>query len=135
MLCIKNMTRSNFFFLIKVTHGMCYRGLKRFERRFEDTSAISPRKEYNRSLSSDNWRDKTEREEDDEGDWRRAGPRDKWGGFTCPVLQNDIKCWCFVHVNCLSGGVRVPEISGSSPEASEVGLVTLFPLEELHCHF
>lgn len=39
----------------------------------------SPRKEFSRSMSSDNWRDMKKEEEDDSGDWRRAGPKDRWG--------------------------------------------------------
>ena len=47
-----------------------------------DEGPTSPRKDFSRSMSSDNWREaraKAAEEEDDGGDWRRAGPRDKWG--------------------------------------------------------
>ncbi|KAK6175421.1 hypothetical protein SNE40_013888 [Patella caerulea] len=41
---------------------------------FDENTGV--RREYNRSLSNDNWREKTS--EDDDGNWRRAGTRDKW---------------------------------------------------------
>ena len=73
----------------------------RFERgsfsgRSFDEGPPSPRREYSRSMSSDNWRE-AKREaggsagggggggggatEEEEGDWRRAGPKDRWSRF------------------------------------------------------
>ena len=58
-----------------------FRGNKRsFHNRYEDPSATSmtQRPEFNRSLSSDNWRGRDDPAEQDESDWRRAG-NTKWG--------------------------------------------------------
>ena len=51
-----------------------------------DEPITSPRREFSRSMSSENWReakrttssDNREEQDDDEGDWRRAGPRERW---------------------------------------------------------
>ena len=51
-----------------------------------DEPITSPRREFSRSMSSENWREakrsggsETREEQDDgEGDWRRAGPRERW---------------------------------------------------------
>ena len=56
---------------------------KRFERGFPprpgfDDGPTSPRRELSRSMSSENWRD-TKKDDDDDGDWRRAGPKERWG--------------------------------------------------------
>lgn len=77
--------------LYKSSFTMSYREKGRFERgasgfgarssAFEE-GPTSPRKEFSRSMSSDNWRELRnkgkEEEEEEGGDWRRAGPRDKW---------------------------------------------------------
>ncbi len=57
-----------------------------FSRGFDDDH-VSPRegRGFSRSMSSDNWREAKkleaagEKDEDGEGDWRRAGPRERWG--------------------------------------------------------
>ena len=44
---------------------------------------VSPRKEFMRSMSNDNWRERGDKGKDDDegGDWRRAGgSKDRWGG-------------------------------------------------------
>ena len=57
-----------------------------------DEPITSPRREFSRSMSSENWREakrttgnETREEQDDgEGDWRRAGPRERWSAyFSC----------------------------------------------------
>ena len=62
---------------------VCFnRGQKRFERpfptRFDDTGNPPNPKMYQRSLSNENWRDREE--DDDDGDWRKAGGS-KWSRF------------------------------------------------------
>ena len=76
---------------------------------------ISPRKELSRSLSSDNWRSRkdeesTERgrereqrpegeEPNNEGDWRRAGPRDKCESLSLNHNSHELQCCiCFIHM-------------------------------------
>lgn len=50
--------------------------------RYDDGSGGPPKREFNRSLSSENWRDRGGNEEEEEdGDWRRAGGS-KWSKFT-----------------------------------------------------
>ncbi|XP_061162750.1 GRB10-interacting GYF protein 2-like [Saccostrea echinata] len=70
--------------------------------RYDDGSGGPPKREFNRSLSSENWRDRGGNEdEEDEGDWRRAGgskwnTRGSWrdpstrGGFDADRRQNGI---------------------------------------------
>ena len=63
-------------------HVSLNRGQKRFDRSFpshydESGNPQNP-KMYQRSLSSDNWRDREE--DDDNGDWRKAGGS-KWSKF------------------------------------------------------
>ncbi|XP_048776485.1 GRB10-interacting GYF protein 2-like isoform X2 [Ostrea edulis] len=70
--------------------------------RYEDGSGGPPKREFNRSLSSENWRDRGgNEEEEEEGDWRRAGgskwnSRGSWrdpsarGGFDPDRRQNGI---------------------------------------------
>ena len=46
---------------------------------FVEEGPTSPRREFSRSMSSENWRE-AKREEGDDGDWRRAGGhKDRWG--------------------------------------------------------
>ena len=58
-----------------------YRRDKRYDRSYNrayDDEQTSPRREFTRSMSGENWRD-AKKEEDEEGDWRRAGgSRDRW---------------------------------------------------------
>lgn len=57
-----------------------YSGAKRNynTNRYDDGSGGPPKREFNRSLSSENWRDRGGNEEEEEdGDWRRAGGS-KW---------------------------------------------------------
>ncbi|XP_041377891.1 GRB10-interacting GYF protein 2-like isoform X2 [Gigantopelta aegis] len=79
---------------------------KKFDRGFTSRSqddGIPPvRREYTRSLSNDNWREK---DEDDDGDWRRVGVKDRWGakgswrdpnyraGFDQDRKINDVPEW------------------------------------------
>nr|XP_022340594.1 GRB10-interacting GYF protein 2-like isoform X2 [Crassostrea virginica] len=70
--------------------------------RYDDGSGGPPKREFNRSLSSENWRDRGGNEEEEEdGDWRRAGgskwnTRGSWrdpasrGGFDPDRRQNGI---------------------------------------------
>lgn len=63
---------------------LLYSGAKRnySTNRYEDGSGGPPKREFNRSLSSENWRDRGgNEEEEEEGDWRRAGGSkwSKWG--------------------------------------------------------
>ena len=64
-----------------------------------DEPITSPRREFSRSMSSENWREaklsggsETREEQDDgEGDWRRAGPRERWSTyfFTTKIVKLD----------------------------------------------
>ena len=56
-----------------------FRGSRKIERGFSrpyDELAREGHPRYSRSMS-DNWREKGP-EEDDDGDWRKAGSRDRW---------------------------------------------------------
>lgn len=60
-----------------------YRSEKRFERSgfgrgFQEEGTTTPRKEFSRSMSTENWREsKKDPDDNDEGSWRRAGPKEK----------------------------------------------------------
>ena len=77
---------------------------------FEDT-ATSPRREFSRSMSSDNWREAKkgggEGDEDGgDGDWRRAGPRDKCESHFSPALflscASFVPAVCVIYQSCVS---------------------------------
>ncbi|GAB1603780.1 hypothetical protein Ahia01_000659300, partial [Argonauta hians] len=55
-------------------------------RSFEDGGGTHPAKEYSRSFSSENWRDKKALD-DDEGDWRKACSQ-RWGSVM-PLLSEE----------------------------------------------
>ena len=89
-------------------HISLYRRERRFDNGFNrgpyddnGDGNISPRKELSRSLSSDNWRSRKDDQEEpaarepqlqpgeennQDGDWRRAGPRDK-----CEYLSSSLQ--------------------------------------------
>ena len=66
----------------KFYFSIFHRGQKRFDRSFpshyEETGNPQNPKMYQRSFSSENWRDRDE--DDDNGDWRKAGGS-KWSKF------------------------------------------------------
>ena len=47
-----------------------------FPLRSQEEGIPPVRREYVRSQSTENWREK---DEDDDGDWRRVGVKDRWG--------------------------------------------------------
>ena len=57
-----------------------FRGTKRgfSANRYDDGTGMMPKREFNRSLSSENWRERGgEEEQEEDGDWRKAGGT-KW---------------------------------------------------------
>ena len=60
-----------------------FRREKRFERggfpgRGYDEEIPNHRGGFSRSLSSDSWRESKHEEEDENGGWRKMGPKDRW---------------------------------------------------------
>ena len=65
---------------------MFYRGRKlerSYSRGYEEGSSGNTKREYSRSASDNNWRDKRQEEDDEEeGSWRNArDPNPRWGEY------------------------------------------------------
>jgi len=63
-----------------------FRREKRFERgafpgRGYDEEIPNHRRDFSRSLSSDSWRESKHEEEDENGGWRKMGPKDRWSEY------------------------------------------------------
>ena len=67
-------------------------GAKRnYQSRYEDGSSGPPQRQFQRSLSNENWRDRGGDEEEEDGDWRKAGGS-KWntrGSWREPINRID----------------------------------------------
>ena len=75
-----------------------YSGAKRnYQLRYEDGSSGPPQRQFQRSLSNENWRDRGGDEEEEDGDWRKAGGS-KWSMYCMNCSLNHLKLICLLFV-------------------------------------
>ena len=75
-----------------------YSGAKRnYQSRYEDGSSGPPQRQFQRSLSNENWRDRGGDEEEEDGDWRKAGGS-KWSMYCMNCSLNHLKLICLLFV-------------------------------------